>query len=176
MTHDTSRPRPAGPRAPVPDGPAVNPMPEHLVAAGPVVPEIAVMADSARRLRVLLVDDEPALLRALAEIVRDDYDVVLARSADEAQEHLAEMFDAIVCDLAMPGRSGADLYDWIAEHRLALAPRVIFMTGGALSAATRRRLERHRGEVLSKPFPEEELLASLSRVLRSDAQVPAVGR
>src|SRR5205807_261734 len=82
------------------------------------------------RANVLIVEDELSLARALAEEIGLSHDVVLANGAEQAREHFAnQRFDAVLCDLRMPGTSGEALYSEIALRDPGQAERFIFMTG-----------------------------------------------
>ena len=118
---------------------------------------------AAHRALVLVVDDEPMLRTMLVEMLSEEHDVVGAASADEAEALLHRPFDAILCDLAMPHRSGIQLHRWIGEHRPNLHDRVVFMTGGCFTTEAREYLASHTS--LEKPFSEEEVLAALRVVL-----------
>ena len=75
--------------------------------------EMALSPES-RRLRVLLVDDEPEQLRLLARHL-GAHEVVLAERVDAALEVLATSeFDVVVTDNGMPGASGVDLLTRVA--------------------------------------------------------------
>jgi signal transduction histidine kinase len=85
--------------------------------------------------KILLIDDEEILL----EMIRDDlkrhsYEVFAAGSGEAALRELhAQKFDAICCDLKMPGLNGRQVFDWIRVSRPELSRRVIFMTGDVIS-------------------------------------------
>jgi len=71
--------------------------------------------------RILLVDDEPKILRGLRRVLSDDqsaWDVSTAGGADEALVRMRQIdFDAVVTDANMPGRDGfALLADFEAIH------------------------------------------------------------
>ncbi len=119
---------------------------------------------SARRGRVLIVDDEPALGRTLDRLVSRHHDTVVCTSGREAMAILERdpAFDAILCDLIMPELTGVDLHTWVREHRPALEPRMIFMTGGAFTPRTERFIAESEAAVLSKPFDPDELLGALA--------------
>lgn len=109
-----------------------------------------------RRLRILLVDDEVFLLRALKRLLSRDFDVETVEGG-RAAIHLLESspagrFDVLFSDLSMPEVSGRDLYRWLVAHRPALAARTVFMTGGAFSSDTRAFLAEVKNPQIGKPF------------------------
>jgi CheY-like chemotaxis protein len=121
---------------------------------------------SGRRPRLLLVDDEERLLCAIAEQLSAEFEVVSTASGDAAIDILIERdFDAVVCDLMMPGTSGADVYEAARGHRPGIEKRFIFMTGGAFTTSTRRFLQTVDSPRLDKPFDVAELSAMVRRLL-----------
>jgi PAS domain S-box-containing protein len=104
--------------------------------------------------RVLVVDDEPAIRRALARLLGDTHEVVLAASGAEAQSILTvdTAFDVILCDLMMPGMTGMQLHTWLQGHARALAARVVFVTGGAFTPRAAEYLEKAGNLQIEKPF------------------------
>lgn len=127
--------------------------------------------------RLLVVDDEPNLLRAVAVCLRaEGYEVTTARSGAEALMRVAEAVpDLIVSDIRMPGMDGYQLARQMrASSRTALVP-IIFLTA---KDETSDRIEGFRSGVdayLVKPFEPDELLAViksiLSRVERTHAEI-----
>ena len=111
-------------------------------------------------LRVLLVDDDLALLEAASELIKLLGHVpVMTGSPDEALRLFGERpFDVLVADLAIPGKSGIEL----AEKAVALQPalRVIFASGSEMPDAP--PLTFH-WKALRKPYTLDEL----SKVLDS---------
>lgn len=108
-------------------------------------------APSAERARVLVVDDEPALLRALGRVL-GDHDVVLARSGREALAHCEEgAFDIILCDLMMPDITGMEVYERLLATNAPQAARMVFMTGGAFTPQAREFLAAVPSSRLDKP-------------------------
>ncbi|MBA2663227.1 MAG: PAS domain S-box protein, partial [Bradymonadaceae bacterium] len=85
--------------------------------------------------RVVIIDDERMLLRALARQLGREFQVETYESAREALEHLGlgVLPHVILCDLQMPELSGAQFYRQLLATRPDLAARVIFMTGGAFT-------------------------------------------
>jgi CheY-like chemotaxis protein len=121
------------------------------------------------RARLLIVDDEPAICEAIAGAFAGTREFVAATSADAAQAILEhdEAFDAIVCDLLMPERSGADLYRWIVERKPALAARTVFMSGGRAEDARRALGLPDQTRLISKPFDRVDFEAIVGRAMRA---------
>lgn len=127
--------------------------------------------------RLLIVDDEPHLLRALeAFLSAEGFEVTTARSGAEALVKLAQgLPDLIISDIRMPGLSGYELARQLRDSsRTALVP-IVFLTA---KGESEDRIEGFRAGVdayFTKPFIPGELLAVvnniLSRVERTHAQI-----
>jgi CheY-like chemotaxis protein len=124
----------------------------------------ASVAAERRRLRLLVVDDEPAIGRTLAIALSDEFEVATATSGREALAILErdERVDVVLCDLMMPDVSGMDVHERIARLRPAMKPRFVFVTGGAFTERARRFVSEVGLPVIEKPF-DLTLLPSLLR-------------
>ena len=144
------------PESPMMDAPRPEPVPPAL---SPI---------PAHRARILIVDDERAMRTTLAALLSDRYDVLTADSGASAIGTLKSdpAFDAVLCDLMMPGVSGVDVYAWIQAEAPELAQKVVFMTGGAFTPRARDLLDRVPNRHVEKPFELAELSAALERVTR----------
>jgi signal transduction histidine kinase/CheY-like chemotaxis protein len=118
----------------------------------------------ARPLAVLLVDDDDGVRRRLAAALSAaGHRVLDARDGPGAERVVAgygTAFDAVVCDVVLPGTSGPALVERLRARGLA-AP-VVFISG-----YSREQIDLHGGAgsvVLQKPFAPEELLARLAAV------------
>ena len=96
-------------------------------------------SDGTRRAKVLLVDDEPSLRAVYPQVLAHDYDVSVAASGREALAVLVDRpdFDVILCDLSMPDMDGPALYDALRFQAPQLLDRVLFCSGGLISARLR---------------------------------------
>jgi PAS domain S-box-containing protein len=120
-------------------------------------------AAAIRRRRVLLVDDEPLVLRSLSRTLGRTHDITTASNGKEALTLLTqERFDLVLCDLLMPELSGIELWERLGPEQRAT---LVFMTGGSSSAETHTFLEEQRPPVLQKPFSTEALVCLLERRL-----------
>jgi DNA-binding NarL/FixJ family response regulator len=119
--------------------------------------------------RILLVDDEEALLQTLARAARSrGYEIDTAPDGGQAWERLgAGRFDLVVTDLVMPGMGGLELMERIGAA--GLATRMVVITGFATLDAAVECLRKGATDFLVKPFPVEEFLGSLERALNRGA-------
>jgi PAS domain S-box-containing protein len=124
-------------------------------------------AAAGKRGRVLVIDDEPFVLRTLERILSPVHDVAVASGAAEALARIGPgaHFDAILCDVMMPDVTGMDLYRELERRGDGLASRVIFVTGGALVDEIRRFLEEVGAPVIEKPFAPAQILAAVARLV-----------
>jgi PAS domain S-box-containing protein len=127
--------------------------------AAPVVADVA--RPAARR--VLLVDDEPLIGRAVARMLVDAWKVTSFRGTNEAMAAIdaGEMFDVCLCDLMMPGDGGANFAAALRVRRPDLLNKTGFVTGGAFTDEARAFVATVSDRVLGKPFDR----ASLERFL-----------
>ena len=123
-------------------------------------------APAARRRRVLVVDDEPALAAMIARMIEDEFDVELAADAHGAMANLTAaregLPDVILCDLMMPHVSGADLYRNATRALPGIERRFVFMTGGAFTPWVADFLGACQCRWLEKPFAYDALRRILS--------------
>ena len=118
--------------------------------------------------RLLVVDDDPGLLRAVAETLRaEGYEVTTARRGADALVSIAESLpDLIVSDIRMPGMDGYELVRNLrASARTKLIP-IVFLTA---KDETTDRIAGFRSGVdayLTKPFEPDELVAVVANILK----------
>jgi two-component system, NtrC family, sensor kinase len=128
-----------------------------------------------RRLRLLVIDDEPAFLRSLELVLEDTHEVVVCgRSADALTMLRADPkgFDAVLCDLSMPEIDGVAFYRQMES--LKVADRFVLMTAGAFTPHGEEFLRQAKCKRIGKPFTYEKLVAVLNSVStkkRADADV-----
>jgi PAS domain S-box-containing protein len=133
-----------------------------------LAPSVMEPAPAAIRGRILVIDDEPAILRTFERALRAEHDVVLIGDSREAQRLLLgahEPFDVIFCDLMMPHLNGMDLYREVEGHDPAVAERFAFVTGGVLDARVQSFLEDVPNPRFEKPFTSARLRGMTSRLV-----------
>jgi DNA-binding NtrC family response regulator len=115
--------------------------------------------------RLLLVEDDPAVRRSLAETLADEgMEVHAAATAEEALGRLGELQpDLVLTDVRMPGLDGIDLLRLL--HERAPGVDVIVMTAYDDMATIVRAMREGAFEFLPKPIRLQELRSVLGRVL-----------
>lgn len=124
--------------------------------------------------RVLFVDDEPNVLHAIRRSLRNDFEIAVAESGEEALRLLAEQapFAAIVCDCRMPKMDGIELLGRVAQ---AAPDTVRLMLTGNIDQDTAVRAV-NTGEVfrfLNKPCDVDELRKAVRAAIRQHELVVA---
>jgi len=115
---------------------------------------------------VLLVDDEPQLLRLMARVfTRAGYRVLEAPDGDRAlaiceDETLREQIDVVVLDVIIPPAGAAPVVEGLLARRPDLG--LVLVSGDQPPAALTARLEAHGGIFLRKPFAPRALLESVA--------------
>ncbi|MBK7858622.1 MAG: PAS domain-containing protein [Archangiaceae bacterium] len=134
-------------------------------AEGVPAPEPKPPAVARRQARVLVVDDEPLILRSFLRVL-GQHEVVTCSTVDEALQTIARRdFDVILCDITMPERSGMDLYDDLLRTRPELAQRMAFFTGGAFTPKATRFLATVPNRTLAKPVDHAELTKLIEELM-----------
>ena len=110
---------------------------------------------------VLVVDDEAAFAESAALWLEDDYDVRVATDGDEAIEQYTGEVDAVLMDRRMPGTTGDEALEEIAEH----AGR----TGVAVMSAVEPDfdvLQMEFDDYLRKPVRKQDVLETAEKLVR----------
>lgn len=127
-----------------------------------------------QKLRVLFVDDEPRILdglRRMMHSLRQQWDGAFAQGAHEALERLAaEPFDAIICDMRMPGMTGVDLLD---EVRRTYPDMPRFALSGHASKTTVFQSIGVVHQYLAKPCDGDAVESLLLRTQRLRHLLPS---
>jgi signal transduction histidine kinase len=116
--------------------------------------------------RILMVDDEPMLLRSVRRLL-PEYELVCVESAKKALALLdaGRPFDLIVSDVMMPEMSGIDFYEALCARYPEEARRVVFVTGGALGHHVGSFLGSVPNMRLEKPFAAADLRRVIEQAL-----------
>jgi DNA-binding response OmpR family regulator len=129
-------------------------------------------------LKILVVDDEPAMVGALGALLgQAGHRIIAAYDGDEALRRFRDdQPDLVLLDLAMPGMDGATVCRRIRE--VSDTP-IIIVSGERDHAATIELLDLGADDYVRKPFRADELLARVRAVARRSGATrgrkPAIG-
>ena len=114
------------------------------------------------RVRVLVVDDEPAICKALTiALQRAGYDALSAQSGDSALALLAnERVDVLLIDLRIPDTRGDVVFELAAATHPHLRHQTLFMTGD-ISERAHRLVTSCKCPMLRKPFELREMISAV---------------
>ncbi|MGB3223875.1 MAG: response regulator [Desulforhopalus sp.] len=111
--------------------------------------------------KILVIDDEPALLELFHRILTDSgFFVDVAESAEEGiKKNHTTTYDLIITDIKMPGMSGVDFFNYVKDNVRSIP--VIAMSG------TPWLFENSGFDgVIAKPFCKEDLLTLIRQFIR----------
>ena len=122
-------------------------------------------AASPRRARVLVIDDEPVLLRGLKRSL-SDHDVMTAGSVTQGiQLYQNHQFDIVFCDLMMPELNGLEFHARLNALGPSHAERLVLMTGGVFADRLGCSLSEISTPCILKPFKHGELERLITEAL-----------
>ena len=119
--------------------------------------------------RILIADDDPQVLRTLAEVVKAlGHEVQTAPDGRQALEHFfAGSFDLVLTDLAMPEVDGLQVLNRVKAARPSIG--VIVLTGNSTMELLAAAINRGVDAYITKPFKISEIDSQLRRVLAKNA-------
>ena len=116
--------------------------------------------------RILVVDDEPNMLRLLKTILMDKtgYEVFTTNNPLEVSKLLQEAsFDLVVTDLKMPLVDGMDLIDIVKKVDAKLP--IIIITAYGTTETAEEAVQKGAYDFITKPFRKETILITIKRAL-----------
>jgi two-component system, LytTR family, response regulator len=132
-------------------------------------------AGTARRLRALIVDDEPLARERIRTLLADETDIEIAGECADGREAVAaisaEAPDLLFLDVQMPELGGFEVLEAVGIDRV---PAVIFVT--AYDRHALRAFDVHALDYLLKPFDRERFHAALTRARGELARGPRAAR
>ncbi|MFN8060611.1 MAG: sigma-54 dependent transcriptional regulator [Vicinamibacterales bacterium] len=117
---------------------------------------------------ILLVDDEPKILRALESALRDEgHEVVAVTSGAQAQRAMSgRLFDVLVIDNLMPDMTGLDVIrELVSTTPEPDRPQVLMMTAHATVESAIEAMKLGALDYLQKPFEIDELIVTVRHAL-----------
>lgn len=122
--------------------------------------------------RVLIIEDDPAIVRGLKDALEDEsFEVLTAADGDKGYEKIVKgKPDLIILDLMLPKRDGFELCRRVREERIPTP--ILILTARSEEADRVRGLDLGADDYVVKPFSLLELLARVRALLRRPAPTP----
>ena len=122
----------------------------------------------ADRLLVLIADDDEDILQLLSfRLERAGYEIVQARSGDEALRLALELVPALaVLDVMMPGLNGFEVTRELRGHAATSTTPVILLTAKTTASDVARGMAAGADDYVKKPFDARDLANRVERLLR----------
>ena len=116
---------------------------------------------------ILLVDDDRQLVEALKWILDEsEVQVDVAYDGEEALGKIKDReYDAVVCDMVMPGMDGSKLHARATELFPELAAKFVFITGHPEDPKSWQFLSGSQSKCLIKPFPIQDLMSQVKKTI-----------
>lgn len=115
---------------------------------------------------ILIVDDEPRLLKSLSLLLRDSFDVVTASNGKEGYELFKTnpYLSMILLDLDMPVMNGIEMLERVRGENNKM--KVVVMTGRSSHEWARQCADMNVQGYLEKPFDIDELTGKIRKILK----------
>ena len=125
--------------------------------------------DCNKFVRILVIEDEQKLAKALRQgLEAEQYNVCVAYTGEEGFYQLhTELFDLVILDVMLPGRSGLEILKTLRER--GIHTPVLILTARDTTEDRVRGLDTGADDYLVKPFAFAELLARVRALLRRSA-------
>lgn len=126
-----------------------------------------------KRIRVLLVDDDPGVLQLLSmRLEALNFEVICADGGETALTKLqTESANIVISDLRMDGMDGIELFEKI-QHRYPSIPVIVLTAHGSIKEAV-SATQKGVFSFLTKPVDKDELLSSIQQALNLNSHSPA---
>ena len=117
--------------------------------------------------RILIVDDEPAILEFLSHMLSvEGHQVETVDNSDDALEMIrSRRYSLILSDIKLPGMSGIELYQHINKIAPSLTKRIVFITGDVNGTNTKKFLTESKVPYITKPFDIKQLKGELNKII-----------
>lgn len=134
--------------------------------------QVEATPDFSERYRLLLIDDDQRVAKALARLMTKSCEVVIASSSEEGLELLEKDsgFDVVVCDIMMPDMDGVDFFTKVEARWPHLASSFVFVSGGVFTSKAQAFLKTTSLPYLDKPVDFQRLHQLIDTLARQRPQ------
>ena len=123
-------------------------------------------AGGSTRKNVLIIDDDPMMLKLIKSHLRDDYDIAAAKGGQMAYDFLAKKHtDLILLDYEMPGEDGPTVFRKIRQMPKYQSTPIVFLTGVADADRISKVAALRPQGYLLKPIVADKLISKVKELL-----------
>ena len=117
--------------------------------------------------KILIVDDEPAIVMSLEYLLRrKKFDVLIARNGTEALEALGNVQpELILLDIMMPDVDGYEICEYVKTSPTLKHIKIIFLSAKSKTSDIEKGLELGADAYVVKPFSTKHLLNKINELL-----------
>ena len=117
--------------------------------------------------KILIVDDDPMMLKLVSRTLMDKYAVSCASSGAEAVDMiLDDLPDLVLSDLRMPGMTGYELFDVIKQKGISDIP-FVFMTADESDESESKGFDKGAADYIRKPIKSALLHKRIERIFQN---------
>ncbi len=118
------------------------------------------------KVKIIIIDDDPLVLKTIREYLKDEFEVHVARGGEGACSYLEKNHvDLILIDYEMPGEKGDSVLLNIRRIPMAARTPAVFLTGAADPHTVTEILRSRPQGYLLKPVAREKLIEKIHEVL-----------
>jgi len=124
------------------------------------------MADEKKK--ILLIDDDIIQHNIVDNMLREDYEIFMAKSGNDALRYLYDGSftpNLILLDILMPEMDGWEVFNRIKALSLLKNVPIVFLTAVNTTAEEKRAYEIGAADFITKPYVKEDLLGRISKVI-----------
>ena len=124
--------------------------------------------------QIYLIDDDPAVLKALSRLLRSaGYETITFSSAEAfMRAYHADSPGCLILDVSMPGITGLELQEWLVQANNPLS--IIFLTGHGDIPASVQAMKAGAIDFLTKPVNDTDLIKAIQEASRRERQSRAI--
>ena len=120
------------------------------------------MTKNFKPLRILVVDDNPLILKSISRFLKNIALVKTVSTAEEALDSIEEQYyDLCFLDVTLPGMNGLDAMKIIKEQ--SPNTKVVIMTGTLLNQAMKKQVDDFAYNFIEKPFGLSDIEGAVER-------------
>lgn len=118
------------------------------------------------RKHILVIDDDPLMLKLIKEYLHDRYDVAVAAGAKIAYRFLeSKTTDLVLLDYEMPGESGPEVFMNLKTRPNMNNVPIVFLTGVSDTERVREVVNLKPQGYLLKPIDKQQLLGTVTKII-----------